>query len=653
MTAGSTTIEQQPGPIVPTEGAVVAQRPVRQASLTGGQWRHWQDVNRTASVPLGLAKLEEAGNYANLRLAAGERVAAEYRGPVYMDSDVYKMLETVGYVLEDEEADQDTLRAVVAQASALIAAAQQPDGYLNSYFQVKVPGGRYSNLNGSHELYTAGHLFQAATALARVGDDQLLPVATRLADHLVQVFLVERLPRLDGHPGVETALVELYRYVGNPAYLELARRLLDDRGRGMVGKHAVGPMYQQDADGVREAPVMTGHAVRAMYLEAGIVDVYLETGDRTLLDASVARWEDMVATRTALTGGHGSRQLKEAFGERFELPPDQSYNETCAAVASVHWSWRLLLATGEARYADLIERTIYNVFASSVSLDGLEFFKGNPLQRRADHAMAIGDPRWRDGWFWSACCPPNVTRLMASLQHYLATCSGDTVSVQQYADAHLGADLACGRVEVELGTELPWAGESTVTIRTTPEAEWTLALRVPSWSPAPQLLVNGEPSAAEVDGGYVRLRRRWSAGDVVGLRLDVSARFTVPHPRVDAVRGCVALERGPLVFCFEQADQDAGVDVELLRVSADTAAVVETLHDDLPGLGRTISIAVDAQELLDGEPAGLPYLPAPQEWPTRPARATAIPYFQWANRDRRAMRVWMPTTSEGDPASAT
>ncbi|MVA75576.1 glycoside hydrolase family 127 protein [Auraticoccus sp. F435] len=617
------------------------QRPVARAVVTGGLWHHWQQLNRTASIPLGIAKLSEAGNLTNLRLAAGEPLEATHQGPVYMDSDVYKMLETVAFELE--RGDDDALTAFVDEACALVAAAQAEDGYLNSYYQVRAPGERYQNLTNSHELYTAGHLFQAAVALARTtGDQRLLDIARRLADHLVEVFLVQRLPRLDGHPQVETALVELYRCVGVPEYLELARRLVEDRGRGLVGSHPAGRLYQQDAFPVREMTVVTGHAVRAMYLEAGIVDLYLETGDRSLLETSQARWENLVAARTALTGGHGARQLKEAFGEDYELPPDQSYNETCAAVASIHWSWRLLLATGEARYADLVERTLHNVFAASVSADGLEFFKGNPLQRRADHALSVGDPRWRDGWFWSACCPPNVTRLMSSLQHYLATTSGSTLSLQLYGDARIGAVLPVGEVDLAVSTALPWDGSTRVRVESAPGAEWTLALRVPSWSPRPEVRLDGQPlEVAPDEAGYLRITRRWRPGEEVGVAFDVSPRLTTPHPRVDAVRGCLALERGPLVYCFEQADQPDGVDVEQLRLTGDAASVAVERRE-LDGIGATVTLTVDAEELVDAPRSGLPYYPGERSWTTRPVRATAVPYFQWANRDRRAMRVWVP-----------
>ncbi|QDP97096.1 glycoside hydrolase family 127 protein [Microlunatus elymi] len=628
------------GPIRPTASARLDQRPDVRAEITGGLLGHWQQVNRKASIPLGIGQLEQAGNYDNLRLAAGNCVDAVHRGPVYMDSDIYKMLESAGFQLETGADDE--LIDFVRAAAELIIAAQADDGYLNSYYQVRAPEKRYAELTNSHELYTAGHLLQAAVALARAGHDQLMQPALRLADHLVEVFLDQRCPHLDGHPEVETALVELYRQTGKADYLELARRLIEDRGRGLAGRHTVGSAYFQDALPIREMPILTGHAVRAMYLEAGIVDVAVETDDRSLLDASVRRWQDMVASKTVITGGNGARMLKEAFGEGYELPSDQSYNETCAAVAAIHWSWRLLLATGEARYADLIERTLYNVFGASVSADGTEFFKGNPLQRRHDHEQVIGDPRYRGGWFWSACCPPNVTRLMASLQHYLATSTDDSLTVQQYAAARLSADVAGDPVTLRLESDLPWDGRVMITVDAAGGREWTLRLRQPSWSPTVRLLINQEPQVVEPDGsGYLSLRRSWQRGDSIELILDLRPRLIRAHPMIDAVRGCLAIERGPLVYCFEQADQEPGVDSERLRISPDAPITVLPV-EELPGIGRTVRLQLPAEELIGLPADGLPYFADPVRVRTRPVTATALPYFQWSNRDRLPMRVWLP-----------
>ncbi len=414
------------------------------ARLTGGLLHAWQQRNAEASLPLALRQLETAGNLANVRLAiSGAREG--YRGPVFMDSDIYKVLEAIGWELgrsPDEE-----LASFLAETTALLEKAQQPDGYLNSCIQVSGRP-RYSFLAWSHELYCAGHLIQAGLACQRgAGDPALLAVARRFADHLVDHFL-GRQEGIDGHPIVETALAELYRETGHEPYLQLASQFIEQRGHGLIGDSGFGHRYLQDHEPVRDSVTQVGHVVRALYLDAGVADVAAETGDAPLLASSLARWADMVAAKTYLTGGNGSRHEGESFGDRFELPPDRAYNETCAAIASFQWAWRLLLATGDAAYAGLMERILYNGFASSTATGGTRFFYVNPLQRRADH-FEKDDPGRRREWFSCACCPPNIMRTVASLQHYLATASGGTLYVQQFTGA--AAQRSPGRRRPERG----------------------------------------------------------------------------------------------------------------------------------------------------------------------------------------------------------
>ncbi|MCX4835741.1 glycoside hydrolase family 127 protein [Streptomyces sp. NBC_01016] len=623
------------GPVRPTPAALSPHRPPRNLRLTvtGGLLGQWLDVNRTASIPLALHHLEDSGALANLRTAAGLASGA-FRGPAYADSDVYKMLESAAWQLQ--HSPDPALTAFLTETARLLARAQQPDGYLDTHYQLTNPADRYTRLVDSHEHYCAGHLFQAAVAAQRAtGDEELLAAAGRLADHLCTVFLDDEGPGLDGHPQVETALVELYRATGVERHLTLAARMVERRGHGLVGPHKHGARHRLDHLPVREAPAVTGHVVRALYLEAGAVDVAVETGDKELLAASAARWTDMVAARTAITGGLGSRQVGEVFGERYELPPDLAYNETCASAASMQWAWRLLLATGEGRYADLLERTLYNAFAAARSADGRTYYKGNPLQRRPDHADAVGDPRCRDEWFWSACCPPSVTRLMASLPHYAATTTDDALFLHLYTPMRLACDLGPGRIAVRVETEYPWRGAVRVTMEEAPDAEWTLALRVPPWSG--RTLLDGAPVTPDAQG-RVLLRRRWRAGESIVLDLDMTPRLTAAHPRIDALRGSVALERGPLVYCFEQADQPY---VDELALAADADLRVRDVAD-LPGVGRTVRIETDAVTVAAPHQDGLPYLSPGAPRTRRPASAAAVPYFQWDNRGDGAMRVWVP-----------
>jgi DUF1680 family protein len=633
------------GPVCPTATAAVAHRPLDGAgvSLTGGLLHTWQQRNLEISLPLALRQLEAAGNLANLRLVISGATEG-YRGPQFMDSDLYKTLEAIGWELARSAAPD--LAEFVGEATALLEKAQQPDGYLNSYGQV-TGAQRYGGLATSHELYCAGHLIQAAVACHRsVAATGLLGVARRFADHLVEEFLGTQ-GGLDGHPIVETALVELYRETGHEPYLRLASQFIEQRGHGMIGDSGFGSRYLQDHYPVRESVTEEGHVVRALYLEAGVADVAAETGDSELLTTSAARWDDMVAAKTYLTGGNGSRHAGESFGDHYELPPDRAYNETCAAIASFQWSWRLLLATGESRYADLMERILYNTFGAATSTDRNRFFYVNPLQRREDH-FEEDDPGRRREWFSCACCPPNIMRLVASLQYYIATVADDVLYLHQFPAAAIAAPLADGRLEVEVESDYPWSGAITMRVRSAPPGRCGLAVRVPGWCTDVRLRLNGRPADPDPDGrGYLILRRHWQSGDVLACDLDIRPRLTYPSRRIDATAGMVAIERGPLVYCFEQADQPAGLSVEDLAITA--GALLER-EDTVPGIGRTVFIEASAVALAAAPAGGLPYTPKPNttirnDDSADHVTATAVPYLHWDNRDGRAMRVWMQGSS--------
>jgi hypothetical protein len=626
------------------------------AEIAGGFWGARQERNRVTSIPIGSRRLRDAGNLENLRLGSQPGDSrASYQGPVFMDSDIYKWLEAVSWELG--RAHDPQLAAELTEWTAALAEAQEEDGYLNSWVQA---GGdaarRYEDQAMGHELYCYGHLIQAAVAAHRAaGDPGLLAVARRAADHLVATFGPDLDHGLDGHPVIEMALVELYRETGEGSYLALARHFVLARGHGSLSGHGRGPMYYCDRVPVEEATHIEGHAVRALYLASGVADVAVElpATEAARLEAAQRRvWQDMVESRIYLTGGVGSRWDGEAFGDAFELPPDRAYCETCAAVATVQWSWRLLVATGESRYADLIERVLFNGFASGISLQGDEFFYVNALRVRGgavpdDHRNPTAG---RHGWYSCACCPPNIMRTVAQLSGYLATHGEDSVQLQQYAGGGLRAGLAAGEVRLAVTTDYPWSGHVEIEILAAPGGEWALDLRVPGWCEGATATVhpaersNGaDPESPQpgAPGSYLRLARSWAAGDRIVLELPMEVRITVPDERIDAVRGCGAVEVGPLVYCFEDHDQPDGVSVDDIVLGGADATV--TWRSELLG-----GVAVVE---LDGGRRGNAAAPAAYHQrgahdPVTPARLTAIPYHAWANRGVRAMRVWVPLTGD-------
>ncbi|WP_329004610.1 glycoside hydrolase family 127 protein [Kribbella sp. NBC_00709] len=613
----------QPSPAVPTAAAAVTWRPLSAARVTGGFWSGRMVANR-AAIPLGRERLEAAGNLGNLRIAAGE-ASGDVQGASFRDSDVYKWLEAVAW--DGSQPDQ------LAELTRTIAAVQRDDGYLNSAIQVRGEE-PYTHLWNSHELYCAGHLFQAAVAAARsTGDTALLKVATRFADHLVDTFGPSGRSELEGHPVIESALVELYRETGVPAYLDLAKYFVDARGHGSATKPGFDPSqygdpaHYSDRVPVRNAGPLEGHAVRAVYFATGATDVAIETGDVELLDAVRRQYDAMRRHKQHVTGAVGSRWDGEAFGDDYELPPDRAYAETCAAIGVLQWAWRLLLATGESSYADQIELLLYNAILPAVSLEDADYFYVNTLHRRTgargdvQRAPAYG----RRPWFNCACCPPNVMRTLASLPSYLATGTADGLQIHQYAVSALRARSFA----VDVDTDYPWDGLVRVTVTEAPAGEVELALRIPEW--ASDATVDDKPVAA---GDYAPVRRTFRAGDQVVLHLPMPPRLLVSNDRVDSTRGCFTVARGPLIYALEQPDQHPGVVLEDLRLNP--AAEITTAHTDLLG-GVTILKAKGAVVPEALEPYRSHSTPSAD-----PVDLTLIPYYTWANRGLHAMRVWIP-----------
>jgi len=628
-TAGPVETAQSPG-------AALKTLDIRAVTFDGGLWARRQAVNREAALPHGLRMLETAGNLDNLRIAAG-RKTGRFRGRVFMDSDVYKWLEAAAF--EIARVPSEELRTSSETLIELVAAAQGDDGYLNSYYTVAEPGRRWTDLAHGHELYCAGHLIQAAVAYRRAtGDERLLTIARRFVDCIHAVFGPGRRATTDGHAEIEMALVELYRETGERRHLDLAAFFLDQRGRGRIGQNRYdSPAAFQDRVPVREATTVEGHAVRALYLTTGAADLYLETGETPLLETLTRQWQDMVESKLYITGGVGARHLAESFGQPYELPSDLAYGETCGGIASIMWSWRMLLATGHARYADLIERTLYNAVLAGVSLTGEQYFYVNPLASNGEAEHLHRGGCQRKAWHFVACCPPNVMRLLASLGHYVATGDASGLQIHQYAAAHVVAPDVALRME----TAYPWDGRVRLTLEETSARPWTLALRVPGWCTGASVRVNGrETTSSATPSGYLRLERAWTRGDVVELDLPMPAQCVAAHPWIESTRGCVAIELGPLVYCIEQADHPG---TRIADLEIDAAAPLQSAWepDTLDGVtvirARGWEVDTSAWRHRLYRPLG-----SAPPGPRRPVTLNAIPYYAWANREPGAMRVWIP-----------
>ncbi|MCH6471327.1 glycoside hydrolase family 127 protein [Sinomonas terrae] len=667
MTTSPTSVSA--APVAATAFGVVTP-PDQGTTLGDGVLGRWQRRNRERTIPHGLEQLEAVGNLDNFRSAAGLS-NAPFRGLVFADSDVYKTLEAIAWELG--HGGDPALRAFYDDTVALLDKAQEEGGYLNTAYQLADEGGaprrdhatvreRWTDFAFGHELYCAGHLIQAAVASARsLGDDRLLEVATRFADLIVREFGGPESPVYPGHPEVEYALVELYRLTGKREYLDTAAAFIDRRGAGCLGDGAFGKAYYQDDASVRETEVMRGHAVRAIYLNSGAADVYLETGDATLLAALETQWDDMLSRRSYVTGGTGSRHRDEAFGDAYELPSDRAYAETCAGIAAMHWAWRMYLATGGAKYADFFETALYNVVADGLAESGDAFFYSNPLQLRADHLSVQEETAaaTRLSWYNCACCPPNLMRTFASMEGYLAGVRGNELQLVQYTRSRIEAEVGGTRCVLDVDTDYPVEGRVRISVTEgfgAADAEHigALSLRVPRWCGGASVVVNGaadvepndaeptnaepndaEPTHAEPNDGWIRLDNALAAGTVVEIDFDLTPHVLVPDERIDAIRGCVAVQRGPIVYCLEQRDNEADVDratIDPEEPLAETDATTE--------LGPMLKAAGAVRE------GGTRRLYARREV-TRPSSERTIlrlrPYATWGNGDPGAMRIWIPT----------
>ena len=627
--------QQRALPVAPSTG-VLRPLDLSEVQVTGGFWKDFQDLNASVMIRHAEDWMERVGWIGNFDAAVEGRLPADRKGREFADSDVYKLMEAMAW--EIGRTGDAELEARFQALVDRIEPVQEADGYLNTHFGRPGQQPRYSDMEWGHELYCFGHLIQAAVARGRThGRDRFVEIAIRAADHVCETFGPGGLDTVGGHPEIEPALAELARYTGDRKYLDQAKLFVERRGHGRLGEIWFGPEYFQEDLPVRDAEVLRGHAVRALYLAAGAIDVAVETGDDSLLKAVHGQMARTVARRTYLTGGMGAHHEGEAFGDDFELPADRAYSETCAGIGAAMVGQRLLLATGEATQADLIEKVMYNVVATSTAEDGRAFFYTNPLHQREPGTPVSPDevaPRaassQRAPWYAVSCCPTNVARTVASFGAYVATADDDGVQLQQLASSTVRTSLPDGcPVAFEVTTSYPDDGRVRIVVQEDATRPWTLKVRVPAWATEGAVVrALGEEWTAQP--GYAEVRHQFQAGDVVEIDLPVRAGWVWADPRVDAVRGQVAVQRGPVVMCLESVDLEE--DVNFASVSTDTAPVERD--------GQVLVPVTTAR------PAELPW-PFPGERPTPAQTRDAglvplVPYHRWGNRGPSTMRVWIP-----------
>lgn len=601
-------------------------------------WGHWQSVNAETMIDHCASWMEKVGWVGNLEAAAAGTLPAARRGREFTDSDVYKLIEAMSWEqgrLPTAKREQGIERLI-----GIVANAQESDGYINTNFGREGQAPRYSDLEWGSELYDYGHLLQAAVARLRTqGSDQLEDVARRVADHICEVFGEGGIESVCGHAEIELGLLEFARATGVEKYRRQAELFLERRGHHVLDDIEWGREYFQDDIPIRDAEVFRGHAVRATYLAAAAVDLGLDTGDSELVGAIEIQLERTLAARTYVTGGMGSHFQDEAFGEDFELPADRAYSETCAAIGAFMLGWRLMLATGDARHGDLMERTLFNVIATSPGADGASFFYANPLHQRTPGAVLPQDTAsWRVGpgtrapWFDVSCCPTNVARTFASLDSYVAATSDEGLSLVLYTSSDINTTLPDGRgVSVRVDTDYPLDGSVRIHVRQRAGAPWSLRLRVPEWSRGATVSRSGSPPE-EVASGWTTVVDVGGSEDEIVLQLNTAPRFTWGDPRIDSARGAVAVERGPLVYCVESPDLPDGVHVDQVIVDDSVAPRLEA--------GRVVvNASIEAVES-----GAWPYAPygAAQDRP-HCVDLTLVPYNTWARRGPSTMRVWMRT----------
>jgi DUF1680 family protein len=612
--------------------------PVRAVTIEGGFWGARREINVNASIPTMHDLLEANGRMTNYLRLVGKSDAAQ-RGPVYSDSDVYKWTEAVGFVLQS--GDRPKLQQSAEKMISEVVAVQEPDGYLNTYYVDDRKSQRMlpQTQTTGHELYNIGHMLQGAIAYYRAtGDRKLLDAGIRFVDD----FLIPnygpapKKPIVSGHPEIEMALIELYRITGDKRQLELAGYIL--RGDKRIDLPERRTIYMFSGTPFTDRTKLEGHAVRAMYACCGATDYYMETGDDSYWSTLNRLWTDMTTTKMYVTGGVGSRADGEAFGEAYELPNFRAYGESCAAIGNMMWNWRMLAATGDAKFTDVIERALYNGINSGMSLDGVMYCYRNPLAFDPS-----GGDKIRNPWYDTTCCPPNLERTFGSLPGYFYSTSDDGIYVHLYDNSELNWHLENGTgLKIAQKTNYPWDGNVDMTVTPSQASDFVVYLRIPGWVDSAQVKVNGTAVPGAKPGTYLPIKRRWSAGDRVQLEMEMVPQVLEANPRVADDTSRVAVQRGPLVYCLEEVDQSNGVmlsDVALELGKRPASEFQTEMKSDL--LGGVLLLHHTGVSYERGTSANTlyPRYSGTNER-TKKVPLAFIPYYAWANRQATAMQVW-------------
>jgi uncharacterized protein len=635
----------------------------KQVKITDPFWSKYADLVRNVVIPYQYEALhdripdaEPSHAISNFEIAAG-RKEGDFGGFVFQDSDLAKFLEAVGNLLMTHPDPE--LERLADEVIDLVAEAQWEDGYLNTYFTIKEPDKRWTNLTDCHELYCAGHMIEAAVAYYEAtGKRKLLDVVCRFADYIDTVFGPEegKLHGYDGHEEIELALVKLHRVTGDGKYLRLSKFFIEERGkqpnflkedwekRGKINFYtgSVSPLdlkYFQAHLPVRDQTEAVGHAVRAVYMYSAMADL-AAYGDDSLFDACKRLWNNMTKKQMYVTGGIGSTHHGEAFSTDYDLPNDTVYSETCASIGLVFFARRMLRLQAKSEYGDVMERALYNAVIAGMSQDGKHYFYVNPLEVWPKASLHNPGKHHvkpeRQKWFGCACCPPNLARLITSLGSYIYDCTEDTIYTHLYIGGEALLYVGDRKVTIHQQTNYPWEGDVSLAMLLEQDASFTLALRLPGWSNQTAVYVNGEPINVDDNrrDGYLYVQRLWKDGDTVELKFSMDVKLLQANPEVRTDAGKTVIQRGPLVYCLEEADNGAPISCLALDLNSPFSAVFEP---DV--LGGCTVIEGKAFREGDGDWTDTLYKPLSKE-AGRHTSFKAIPYFLWGNRGIGDMAVW-------------